>query len=224
MGTLSAFLYVYKMIFYDIHTHAETVNGVVGIVNAYPSSFAGLGDSFYCSCGVHPWYTANGRQDLIQLESIANNPRVLAIGEAGYDSLKGESLPEQKIVFEKQIELSERLGKPMIIHCVKAWGELLSSYKEYQPKQPWVLHGFRGNVEQMNQLLAKGFLFSIGAKFNEQTVKGIPLDCLFLETDDSPVMIDCIYAQVAEVKGLSIQNLSEIVENNVKRVFSGMLD
>jgi len=216
---------------YDIHTHdsASTDEGEPShpyILNVYPLGFedakdASLGCSF--SCGVHPWYSENAEPQLKFLSEIASDYRIIAIGEAGYDRLKGPDQSVQRIVFERQIELSEQLHKPLIIHCVKAWDELLASYKKYHPKQPWIIHGYRGKPELTKQLLDHGFMFAIGDKFNKESVRLIPLHSLFCETDVYDVSISSVYEGVADALGIDVENLAESIEKNVSKIFPQLI-
>ena len=100
--------------------------------------------------GIHPWQAdkAFGVPDL---------SGKLAIGECGLDALRGPSLEVQEEVFRGQIALSERLGKPLIIHCVKALDRLLKVQKTPIPSQKWMFHGFRGKPQQLRSLLDAGF-------------------------------------------------------------------
>ncbi|GAB6011477.1 TatD family hydrolase [Viscerimonas tarda] len=213
---------------YDIHTHdsaPSTEEGEEGrpyILNVYPLGFEDAKDNAACcffSCGVHPWYSENAEPQLNFLEEIAGDHRIVAIGEAGYDKLKGPGLATQRIAFERQIELSEQLGKPLIVHCVKAWDELLASKKKFKPRQPWIIHGYRGNTELTKELLAHGFRFSIGEKFNKNFVKEVPLDSLFCETDTFDATIEEVYADLAEALGISPEDLAAQIEKNVMNVF-----
>lgn len=217
---------------YNIHTHDVPESGSDDevpsqnknyILNVYPLGFEYAKDSKDCpwfSCGVHPWYSEDAEPQIKFLKEIANDPRIVAIGEAGYDKLKGPDLQVQKQIFEQQIELSEQLHKPLIIHCIKAWDELLGSHKKYKPKQPWIIHGYKGKPELTQQLLNHGFLFSIGDRFNTESLKKIPLDRLFCETDTLETPITEIYSQIADTLQISLENLILQIEENVQRIFS----
>lgn len=204
------------MTFYNIHTHARQ-EGVVSILNVFPEEYSGdeLG---FVSCGFHPWYV-DGNESFERLEYIIQQRNVVAIGETGYDALRGSSLEVQKESFEKHIKLSEYYRKPMIIHCVKAWGWLIASHKKWKPKQAWIIHGFRGKPEQMKQLLEKGMLFSFGEKFNDESVRLIPIDRIFCETDDSDVEIGEIYKLIANRRDVAPESLSDDIRVNIERVF-----
>ena len=93
----------------------------------------------------------------------------------------------QESVFSEQVALSEQVGKPLIIHCVKALDRLLLLRKELKPKQQWMLHGFRGKPQQLRSLLDAGFFVSFGFQHNEESLRICPIDRRLLETDDDGV-------------------------------------
>lgn len=217
---------------YDIHTHDAITasaedDGVPRqslhyILNVYPLGFEYAKDSELCpwfSCGVHPWYSEDADPQLNFLSEIANDPRIVAIGETGIDKLKGPALDIQEKVFARQIELSERLHKPLIIHCVKAWDELLQIKKLHKPHQPWIIHGYRGKTELTKQLLSHGLYFSIGEKFNADAIKEIPLDRLFTETDTSEMPLYEIYENIANTIELPLEVLGEQIQLNIRNIF-----
>lgn len=219
------------MDFYDVHTHAPLVADEADpdpadrysyILNVYPLGFEDAKDASlgcFFSCGVHPWYSEDADSQLKFLSEIAVDNRIIAIGEAGLDKLKGPSLVVQERVFEFQIQLSERLSKPLIIHCVKMWDELLALKKKYKPQQSWIIHGYRGKVGLTQQLISNGFMFSVGSKMNAESVKEIPLHKLLCETDVQNITIKEVYEQLSETLEMSLEELSEQVAANVKRVF-----
>lgn len=186
-------------------------------MNTYPDEYDDETPGFV-SCGFHPRHV-DGKESFERLEHIVQQPNVVAIGETGFDALKGASMETQRESFEKHIELSECYGKPLIIHCVKAWDWLLASHRRYDPKQDWVIHGFRGKPELMKQLLDKKMKFSIGEKFNDETVKLLPSGSFFCETDDSVLDIREIYEKIAHVRNVDLVDLVDDVAKNVKSVF-----
>ncbi|MFR9166770.1 MAG: TatD family hydrolase [Dysgonomonas sp.] len=220
------------MDYYDIHTHdvppptEEDEQRRPYILDVYPLGFEDAKDSLsecFFSCGIHPWYSEDAEPQLKFLKEIVNDSRIIAIGEAGYDKLKGPDLKTQQYIFESQIELSEKLQKPLIIHCIKCWEELIQSYKKYAPKQTWIIHGYRGKPELTRQLLNFGFYFSIGDKFNKESISEIPLDHIFCETDDDDITIESVYEELAETLGMPIEDLCGQIENNVKKVFPQLI-
>lgn len=216
---------------YNIHTHdvlpesaddEGSKQNIVSIQDVSPLEFeyakGGVGTRFF-SCGVHPWYSEDAQPQIEFLKEIIADQSIIAIGETGYDKLKGPDLTTQKRIFEQQVLLSENLQKPLIIHCTKAWDELLASKKQIQPKQPWIIHGYRGKPQLTRQLLKHGFYFSVGIHFNHESLKQIPLNRLFCETDDSDITIEKVYEQIAIFLNIDIDSLCKQIENNVKIIF-----
>jgi TatD DNase family protein len=211
------------------------------IISVNPDEYSPTARGLF-SVGIHPWRTAellataptsnqeakqptNFTADLARefLEddmdaefkealtwAMADN--VVAIGEAGLDALQGADMETQTKVFCRQIRLSEQIGKPLIVHLVKANDRFMQLRKQMQPKQPWIIHGFRGKPELMKQLMAipcpGPLYFSIGKNFNPQTVAAIPADRLLLETDDASTPIATILAMVAAVRSTPTASLA----------------
>lgn len=212
------------MILFDIHTHNVNADiqtnlfEVKSVLNTFPEDFNDLSrttvDSTWFSCGIHPWYVDGKIESLELLEKIIKQDRVIAVGEVGLDKLKGPDLNMQVNVFREQIYLANKYEKPLVIHCVKAWSELVSLYKELKSDIPWIIHGYRGGVDQTKQLVRLGFKFSIGEKFNRESLVHIPIESLFCETDESHQSIDQIYKQVSESIGLGIEQFAfRVLEN-----------
>jgi TatD DNase family protein len=153
------------------------------------------------------------------LNEIASNPRIVAIGETGLDKLKGPSFEVQIPVFKKHIELSEKLAKPVIIHCVKAWEELIQIKKETKPTQPWIIHGYRGKPELTQRLLQEGFLFSIGDQINVDSMQLIPIDALFCETDEDEMSIREVYLQASRAVNVDLEAFADSIATNIRRIF-----
>lgn len=218
---------------YDIHTHDSVTAGADDdgvprqrlhyILNVYPLGFEYAKDNEQCpwfSCGVHPWYSEDAEPQIKFLQEIANDPKIVAIGETGLDKLKGPDMHIQEEMFFKQAELAEKLQKPLIIHCVKAWDELLHVQKTIKPHQPWIIHAYRGKTELTRQLISHGFYFSIGERFNPDSLKEIPLNRLFCETDESDTPLIDIYLAIADCLHVPVETLAAHIEENVIRTFN----
>ena len=139
------------------------------------------------SIGLHPWKVDESWQKCIaMIRKGASREDVWAIGECGLDKVHRETLPLQMEAFRAQIILAEEVQKPMIIHCVRAFDELLMLRRELEASckhesengdgnvrhpQPWVIHGFRGKPEQAKQLMTKGMLLSFGHQYNLETLR-----------------------------------------------------
>lgn len=173
----------------DIHSHRQPPypEGVVSLSDLNAPLLEGQA----YSAGIHPW-TSSGNIDeslFNQLESLAFNPSVVAIGECGVDLLKGGALYLQLGILKRHIELSEKTRKPLILHCVKGTDIILGLKRDFNPRMPWIIHGFRGKPGQCLQLTSKGIYLSFGEKFNPDTVKTVPGNLILAETDESSLSI-----------------------------------
>lgn len=108
-------------------------------------------------------------------------------------------MSRQLEIFEKHIFLSEKLKKPLIIHCVKAFDSLIATRRKTRPSQLWIIHGFRGKPQQAEQLRREGLLLSFGAKYNPETLKIFRPGEILFESDDETLPIDTIYRRAARL-------------------------
>lgn len=204
--------------FVDIHTHFSGKG--IRVVNTNEPEVGGM-----YSMGIHPLRV--DRNQLCRIEYFAKRGMIAAIGEAGLDRNSSYSMEDQAEVFELQVEISERYGLPIIIHCVRAFSDLISIRKKLRAKQVWIIHGFNNNIQILNQLLAHGFYVSAGKKMLiEQSniyrlVECIPRDRLFFETDDVLIPVSNIYQVAVPLLGMSMEDLKERVFMNYQTVFNG---
>lgn len=190
------------MTFFDVHTHTiSSDEKVFSILNRYPNS-TDFSQPF--SIGIHPWFinTENLENELVVVEEKLQLQNCYAIGECGLDKVVKTDFELQKTVFKQQIILSEKYKKPLIIHCVKAFQEIIELRKELKPKQIWILHGFNKNGQVAHSLLKNGFILSIGSaiinnKKLQEVILHISLDYILLETDDSEFDIQEVYQKIA---------------------------
>lgn len=173
----------------------------------------------YCSYGIHPWYIENEQEQFAVLSEVAGLPGTVAIGEAGLDKSAGPEMTKQTEVFRKQAVIAEKEGKPLIIHCVKAWEELLKIKKEVSPRVPWIIHGFRGNAQLAGQLIKQGFCLSFGEKFNPEALRTAWPYNVLTETDDSFISIQNVYKQLAGSLPVSLDAFASNIAENSKRIF-----
>lgn len=180
--------------------------------------------STYHSLGIHPWKAHLTKVEFIQ-HKLTNriSEHTLAIGEAGLDRIKGPNLELQMSVFIEQIAVSEEHQLPLMIHCVKAWNELSMIKRKFEPQQIWVFHGF-AKANLLEEVLREKMVVSIGGDILtnlklQKIIPQIPNENLLLETDDRSIPIEKVYEKVAQLKGISLVLLREIIEQNVKRIF-----
>ncbi|WP_439182161.1 TatD family hydrolase [Carboxylicivirga taeanensis] len=211
----------------NFHTHhPRNQTNLIQIVNRPICEIISDHAPSYKSTGIHPW-DINNSTTIIDLEVKVSQKNVVAIGECGLDKLKGPDLAIQKEIFIAQIELAEQLKKPLIIHCVKAYSEIIKLRKDIQPAQAWIFHGFNAPKETMEQALKQGFYFSVGEallKKNSkvsQSLPFIPHNRLFLETDNNPQLrIESIYEKASQLLNLEIIQLQNIIQDNFKHLFN----
>ena len=213
------------MEFFNFHTHQFTnQSSILELVNQYPQEFD-ASIPFY-SIGIHPWYIKEDRidEDLIIIEEKLQTKNCLAIGECGLDKRIEISFDQQIIVFEKQLALAEKHKKPVVIHCVAAFQEIITIKKKMKVSVPMIIHGFSKNSQLANQLITAGFYLSFGKyllkNLDLKTVfQNTPNDRFFLETDTIEESIEQVYDLASEYKNVTIKELQEVVSSNFMNVF-----
>lgn len=203
------------MIILDCHSH--NLDSRNAIISVEAQRFEPILGHIY-AVGVHPWH-ADEMRSYERLLAVASHKQVVALGEAGLDRLCKVDFLLQLEIFRRQVELSERIGKPMIIHCVRALDVLLMVRKQLRAQQPWVWHGFRGGVKQLRQLINCGIFPSFGEHFSAESVRELPLEKLLIETDCSSLSIQEIAEKVAAVRNIEPQLFAEVVADNIKNLF-----
>jgi TatD DNase family protein len=216
--------------FIDFHTHgASPEAGIFAIESLMVSEQKeGIGQKGIAySAGIHPWYLTDDNIDdqINRVRKLVHNEEVIAVGEAGFDRIRGASAATQLKAFEAQVALSEEVRKPLVIHCVKGWDELLAVYKSSKPTVTWAIHGFHGKPELAEQIFSRGICISIWFSFamlpySSGVLKMIPPGMLFLETDGSNIPISDIYNKVSADIGLSTDELKLQIYNNFINFFN----
>lgn len=208
------------MDWFDIHTHKALHPGNE-IVSYDVSALPPEGEQGAISIGIHPWFLteANAEAQWKALQEAVESRRPIAIGEAGLDKLKGPSLECQTAVFQKVALLAEERELPLVVHCVKAFNELIRLKQEIRPRQAWIVHGFRGKAPLAEELQRHGFYLSLGASFQAEAIIGISKKRLFIETDESKTPVEDIYLSVADALHIGLQELKEAIKMNVNAVF-----
>jgi TatD DNase family protein len=213
------------MQFINLHTHKFTNDAnVLEIVNQYPQEFDDK-IPFY-SIGIHPWYINESRveADLQIIEEKLQLQNCLALGECGLDKRIEISMEIQTQVFEKQLRLAIKYKKPVILHCVSAYQEIIEIKKRLKVDVPMIIHGFSKNLPISKSLLDNGFYLSFGKYLLlnpelESVFKLVPNDKFFLETDTIEETLEEVYELAAKYKNIEVSELQELVTNNFETVF-----
>lgn len=203
------------MIFFDFHHHKS--HNSYGIYNL---QFGEPLPENYFSTGIHPKdIDDNWQKNLEKVKEISLQKNCIAIGECGLDALIKIDENLQKKVFEEQILWANRINKPVIIHCVKRFQELIPFQK--LAKVPLIIHGFNKKKSVADDMLKHGFYLSFGKSVLhnlslQAIVKDFPLEKMFLETDDADFYITELYQKVAQIKGTSLETLQEQISKNLE--------
>lgn len=204
------------MQYLDIHTHQ--VNQKSNVIRIQSLSltddvFLAMPKTKPIAVGLHPWYAKLEELEtqMRYLTVIAQQANVKLIGECGLDRLRGEKIENQLLILEQQIALAEQLNKPLILHCVKCFDELIALKQKHKVQVPMIIHGFNKSIELGKQMLDKGFYLSFGKALLDGNANVAELvrtmDHFFLETDDSEQSIEEIYGVVANLKKCSVDEL-----------------
>ena len=213
--------------FLDIHTHqAKQEQGVLVVqsLSLTESTFLAMPKTKPISIGIHPWYGKLEElpKNMKYLNVLARQENVKLIGECGLDKLKGETMESQLQMLEEQVTLAEKLRKPVILHCVRAFDEIISLKKRLKPAIPMIIHGFNKKQEMAQQLVNQGFYLSFGAAVLKSEEVALALEKtdapFFLETDEAEVDIKEIYAKVAEIKKITVDELKDVIFANWKKM------
>lgn len=198
----------------DIHTHHPAPQPL-GVVSSGLSDFNPIEGQLY-SVGIHPWLSDKmpSEDDWKKLEQIAKMPCVKAIGECGIDKLRGGPMFRQLLILKKQIELSEKMGKPLILHDVKAHDIILGLKKDLNPRQYWVVHGLRGKPGVAKMLTDAGIFVSFGEYFNMESLKITPPNLILAETDESSLSIETIIARISDKLE---RDVTELIASNTSK-------
>ena len=210
--------------FINIHSHQPPQKNECVITNLYNHFEQVVAGGNY-SAGLHPWYLNDTTwvEEMKILEQYSNNKNVLAIGECGLDKICTTGFLLQQHVFAAQIGLANKINKPLIIHCVKAYEEVVQQLQQNNNRVPVIFHGFNKNKILAQQLIHKGFYLSFGKALQQpamqELIKILPADKIFLETDDAAVNIEMIYLLATQALQLDVNSLSLQIKKNAATVF-----
>lgn len=210
----------------DFHTHQFANRNHFQITSVFAQDLPVSESNVFFTAGIHPWHigSVDPEKCLDAIEIASGSSKMLAIGECGLDRAVSQNFQLQVSVFKEQIFLSKRISKPLIIHCVRAFSDLIQLRKQYRSDSPWIIHGYRGNQETTKKLIKQGFYFSFGEALISdpkmaEVLKLVPTSRFFFETDESTVEIEKIYFFAGRILQLSDELLTSTVFNNFKTVF-----
>lgn len=210
----------------NLHTHRINETGDIQILNIFAQDLLPEEPNYLFSTGLHPWHIekVNPEECFKAINHVAQQKNMLAVGECGLDRSIEVNFALQEWCFKQQVQIANSHRKPLIIHCVRAYSDLLKHKKENKSGLPWIIHGFNGNLESTLSLIKHDFYFSVGEWILKDVAKHdifrlIPIEHLFLETDESELSIAEIYTLAAQILKLDEKELAHIIASNYKTVF-----
>ncbi len=213
----------------DIHTHYPPPEGVLAIQNLMNPDTASsmLEQEGLFSIGIHPRHIHPDHwlDDVETLRKLIHHPKVLAIGEAGLDGLADLPLSLQQDVFSAMVALSEESGKPLIIHAVRTHQQIALLHRNLKPAQAWIIHGFNMRQSIAQGLSSHHIFLSFGeALLHHQApattaAAEVPLELLFLESDDRTIAIELLYQRVASLRNMETELLKENIYHRFCKIF-----
>lgn len=185
--------------FCDIHTHHPSVDRLSPTM-----------------AGVHPWDTERG----LTLPDFSTADMV---GETGLDFARNIDRKAQEELFRKHLAVAEQLQKPVVVHSVKAFEEVMCILDDYDLSGV-LIHGFIGSKEQAERAFKRGYFLSFGTRSlrsprTVEVIRQAPIEQLFLESDDDMECdIEALYRAVAEVRQTTTDELRKALITNYKRL------
>lgn len=203
----------------DCHTHhaAPQPEAVISLAPADLHLAAGMPAQLF-SAGVHPWHAAEASEETFaEVERLAALPNVVAVGEAGIDTLRGAPMFQQMLAFRRQVEISERARKPLIVHNVRAHQQIIQLRRDLGAVQPWVIHGFRGRPEVADMLLraSADIVISFGPQFNPAALRAVPAGRRLAETDDADATPRQVVEALSAAAGAQLRHEFEATAHRI---------
>lgn len=213
----------------------DSVNGMMELVNDYPKNC-------FPMIGLHPCSVKeNWKEELAYYESLLKKHTFYAIGEIGIDLYWDKTfVEEQKDAFRYQINLAKKLELPIVIHARESFEEIFKIVDELNDDSlTGIFHCFTGNIEQANHIIQYGgFKMGLGGVLTfknaglDKTIEQVDIEHLVLETDapylaphpyrgkrNESSYIKVIAHKLADIKGVSIEEVARITTENSKEIF-----
>lgn len=211
--------------FINTHTHAQLYDAKIEVVNLQINAHD---KPNHYSYGLHPWYIKKEScyDELEKLKNLVFEKRCIAIGECGLDKLSEVNFSLQQEIFTEQIKIANQVRKPLIIHCVKAFNELINCLNHNDNKVPVIIHGFNNNENIARIMVNEGYYFSFGKAllgYESNAAKAIinvGRKKFFLETDDADISIKYIYRKASELLGIDEDIIKQQLQSNFETVFN----
>ena len=231
---------IIKKIYEDGITHAVCV-GYDLVKSKYALEIANTHDFIYATAGISPNDISDYTEENIkEIESIAKNKKVVAIGEIGLDYYwEKENKEKQKKLFIDQINIANKLNKPIVIHTRDAAVDTIEILKNNPVNKKGIFHCCPLNQELIREGLKLGFYISFSGNITFKNAKSkecvslVPIDKILIETDspylspeplrgtrNNSINVKRVAGKIAEIKEISIEEIAKVTYENAKRIFS----
>ncbi|MCH7408003.1 TatD family hydrolase [Belliella sp. DSM 111904] len=215
------------MKYLDVHTHFKK-----RALSVYQADLTAPKEDGWYSMGIHPWdVTENWEIQYKNISAIASDSNFVAIGECGFDLIRGIEDPEiQFQAFKAQLKLAYSWGLPVIMHQVKGLHLLQRMLKELQHIPAIIWHGYNSKPEIMKSVQEFPIYFSFGsAIFQEKSsalksLKMISLNRIFFETDDVDIKIDEVFERSSLILQIPEEVLADQVIKNWNSISNNKID
>lgn len=210
----------------NIHSHLPSPSSGIGVHNVIFGK-DNIPHQTWFSLGIHPWYLPESVDLAMEkLREECQNPFCLAMGEAGLDRLCGSPWPAQQQAFRIQVRLATELGKPLIIHSVRAGEDVINTLQEESFTGTALVHGFNQKASHGKRYLEAGLLLSFGSALLRSSSPAAamlkelkPDQAFFLETDDSTVSIEAVYQAASVHLQVSMETLKATLFTHFTTLF-----
>lgn len=207
--------------FVDIHTHNWSRSNHIRVASVFLDDDIDGVESPIC-VGLHPWHSNSSGSDL-ERRFAPYLGKAVALGEIGLDRSIQIHIKKQAELFVAQLEIAQKYHLPVVIHCVKAYSDLLAIIPTYK-ELTYIFHGFYANEQILNSLLSYKSYFSVGIRELQRPkgaalIRRIPINRLFLETDEGSTGIEDVYNAASKATGIDITELREQLYSSYINLF-----
>lgn len=198
-------------------------------------------ENIFCQLGIFPSEAKNWTTETeSKIKHLANHKKVVAIGEIGLDYYWDKTfIEEQKLIFQKQIELANELKLPIVVHDREAHKDCMDILKEHNKTSDVIFHCFSGSIEMMRECVKNGWYIALGGVVTfknavkmKDVAREIPLEYLMLETDspyltpvpyrgkeNQPAYVKYVAEEIGNLRNIPVSDIIKHTTDNAERVF-----
>lgn len=207
----------------DVHTHVKRPCTDQGVDILALSVEEETSSGTLYTAGVHPWNVAEVDFEAVHrlLDNHAQSACFVGVGEIGLDRARPEYWDKQLLFFEHQLKWAQSNAKPVVLHCVRSYYDVIAVVKKARATVPLIFHGYRGNEQVTRALLAYNSYFSFGLReLSPEKMNAVPLSRMFFETDgNADIQIDRVYEDAGKILNVPADKMASQIWGNAETVF-----